>query len=119
MMILKHSKTGHVTNGMKFNANKCSVMHYGRLHRNIDYKLYGQKIRVTESERLRINNDLKFKYQVASAAKKANKTLGMIKRNFEYINKDEFVVLSGTLVRPQLEFAVHLWSAYQTGLREN
>ena len=23
------------------------------------------------------------------------------------------------LVRPQLEYAVHLWSPYQTGLREN
>ena len=30
-----------ITNGMKF--NKCSVMHCGRLNRNIDYKLYGQK----------------------------------------------------------------------------
>ena len=28
-----------ITNGMKF--NKCSVMHCKRLHRNIDYKLYG------------------------------------------------------------------------------
>ena len=24
----------------------------------------------------------------------------------------------GTLVRPQLEYALHLWSPYQTGLRE-
>ena len=38
------------TNGMKFNVDKCSVMHCGRLNRNIDYKLYGQNIRVTESE---------------------------------------------------------------------
>ena len=35
-----------ITNGMKFNVDKCSVMHCGRLNRNIDYKLYGQKIRV-------------------------------------------------------------------------
>ena len=28
---------------------------------------------------------MKFKNQVTSAVKKANKTLGMIKRNFEYI----------------------------------
>ena len=56
---------------------------------------------------------MKFKDQVASAAKKANKTLGMIKRNFKY-----FEVLYGTLVRPQLEYAVHLWSPYQIGLRE-
>ena len=110
-----------VTNNMKFNVNKCSVMHCGRLNRNIDYKLYGQKLRVTESEKdlgVIVNSDMKFKDQVASAAKKANKTLGMIKRNFEYVNKDAFEVLYGTLVRPQLEYAVHLWSPYQIGLRE-
>ena len=61
---------------------------------------------------------LKFKDQVASATKKANKTLGMMKRNFEYINTEVFEVLYGTLVRLQLEYAVHLWSPYQIGLRK-
>ena len=42
----------------------------------------------------------------------------MVKRNFKCVNKDAFEVLFGTLVRPQLEYAVHLWSPYQTGLRE-
>ena len=32
-----------VTNNMKFNVNKCCMMQCGRLKRNIDYKLYGQK----------------------------------------------------------------------------
>ena len=55
-----------------------------------------------------INNDIKFKDQVASAAKKANKTLGMIKRNFKYVNTEAFEVLYGMLVRPQLEYVVQL-----------
>ena len=78
-MILKHSKTGQLRD--EIFVNKCSVMHCGRLNRNIDYKLYGQKIRVTEPEKdlgVIINNDMKFKDQVASATKKANKTLGII-----------------------------------------
>ena len=61
---------------------------------------------------------MKFKDQAASAAKKANKTRGMIKRNFKYVNKEAFEVLHGTLMRPQLKYAVHLWSPYQIGLRE-
>ena len=62
---------------------------------------------------------MKFKDQVASAAKKANKTLAMIKRNFEYINKDDLEAFYGMLVmRPQLEYDVHLWPPYQTDLRE-
>ena len=32
-----------ITNDMKFNMDECSVMHCGRLNRNIEYKLYGQK----------------------------------------------------------------------------
>ena len=67
-----------ITNGMEFNVDKCSVMHSGRLNRSIDYKLYGHKIRVTGSEKdleVKINSDMKFKDQVESAAKKANKTL--------------------------------------------
>ena len=81
-------------------------MHCRRLNRNIDCKLYGQKIHVTESEKdlgVIINNDTKFKDQVASAAKKATTTLGMIKRNFKYVYKEAFEVLYGTLVKPQLE----------------
>ena len=35
-----------------------------------------------------INSDMKSKDQVTSAAKKANKTFGMTKRNVEYINKE-------------------------------
>ena len=55
---------------------------------------------------------MQFKDQVAY------KTIGMIKRNFEYINKEAYGVLYGTLVRPQLEYDMHLWSPYQIGLRE-
>ena len=48
-MILKHSKTDQ--SQMKFNVDKSSVTHCKRLNRHIDYKLYGQKIHVTESEK--------------------------------------------------------------------
>ena len=72
-------------------------------------------MRVKESEKdlkVIINNDMKFQDLAASAAKKANKTLGMIERNFKCVNKDVFEVLYGTYVM------IHLWSSYQIGLRE-
>ena len=47
-----------ITNGMKFNVDKCSVMHCGRLNRNIDYKLYGQKNMLRNVKRLRNDNIL-------------------------------------------------------------
>ena len=52
-------------------------MHCRRLNRNIDYKLYGQKIRGTVSEKdvwVIINSDTQFNDEVASAAVKAKST---------------------------------------------
>ena len=106
---------------MKFNIDKCYVMHCGRNNPERNYELYGTKLRKTSSEKdlgVIINCDMKFKDQVAAAAKKANRTLGMIKRNFECMNKDMFEVLYSTLVRPHLEHAVAVWSPYQVGQKE-
>ena len=62
-----------VTNGTKFNVNKYSMMLCGRLNKNINSKLYGQKIRFTKKDLgVIINNDMKFNNQGASVAKKAN-----------------------------------------------
>ena len=33
-----------ITNGMKFDVEKCSVMHCRRLNKKIDYKFYEQKL---------------------------------------------------------------------------
>ena len=98
---LKALQNWSITNNMKFNVDKYSGLHCARLSRNIDFKLYGQNLHVTESEKdigVIINSDMKFKDQVSSAAKKANKTLGVMKRNFDYIN-DTFEGFYGTLVR--------------------
>ena len=95
-------------------------MHCRKLNRNIDYKLYRQQYVLLTLKDLGaiINSDMKFKDQIASAAMKANKTLRMTKRNFEYINKEAFEVLYSTFATPQLEYALHLWSPYQISLNE-
>ena len=111
-----------IQNDMKFNVEKCSVMHCGSKNEKHDYRIYGQLIRKTVSEKdlgVVINPDMKFKDQISAAIKKANRTLGLIKRNFECINREAFEVLYGVLVRPQLEYAIQLWSPYQTELKNN
>ena len=50
-------------------------MHSEKLNRNINYKLYEQKICVTKSKKdlgMIINSEMKFKDQEAYAVKKAN-----------------------------------------------
>ena len=56
-----------------------------------------------------------------SGSKKVNKTysiLGLIKRNFEYIGKDEVFLLYKSTVRSHLEFLILMWSPYKVGLTE-
>ena len=101
---------------MHFNVDKCSVMHCGFQNKKKNYKLYGNILRKTTCEKdlgILVNPDMKFKDQVSAASKKANKILGMIKRNFECMNQEMFQILYDTLVRSHLEYAVTVWSPYQ------
>jgi len=62
-----------------------------------------------------ISKDMKFKGNISAQIRKANRTLGMIKRNFKYINREIFQNLYSTLVRPHLEFDAPVWSPWQQG----
>ncbi|CAF0947947.1 unnamed protein product [Brachionus calyciflorus] len=68
---------------------------------------------VTRSERdleVQIRDDLKWEDQVNIAVNKSNKALGMLKNSFKYLNKKSFKMLYSALVRPNLEYAVSVWS---------
>ena len=56
--------------------------------------------------------NLKFDKQVNEAVRKANMILGLIKRNFSYIDRDVFNKLYKSLVRPHLEYAQEVWQPY-------
>ena len=63
-------------------------MHCGKYsglqNKKKNYKLYGSILKNTTFEKdlsILVNPDIKFKDQVSAASKKANKILGMIKRN--------------------------------------
>ena len=49
---------------------------------------------------------------IDSVSKKANQTLGFLKRNIKVPNKDFKSIAYTTLVRPQLEFASTVWSPH-------
>lgn len=48
---LKQLEAWANTNGMKFNPDKCSVMHCGNNNRNVEYRIYGNEIRETSCEK--------------------------------------------------------------------
>ena len=100
---------------MKFNADKCKVIHFGSRNNEYNYVLDDSVIKVVSEEKdlgVLVNKDLKFAKQCAEAVKKANKALGFIARNFEYKSKNIIIPLYKALVRPHLEYAVQFWSPY-------
>ena len=100
---------------MMFNTEKCSVMHMGKNNKEFQYEMGGILLRNSEEERdlgVIVNSSTKPARQCAEAAKKANKVLGMIKRTIISREKGIMLELYKSLVRPNLEYCVQVWSPY-------
>jgi hypothetical protein len=100
---------------MKFNADKCSVMHLGRKNPANRYILNDIDLKASESERdlgVIVDKNLKFSQHCNKVSNTANITLGMIKRSITCKSKAIITRLYKALVRPQLEYCVQAWRPY-------
>ena len=100
---------------MKFNVDKCKVLHIGSNNNRVQYLMNGQQLSAVNKEKdlgIIISSDLKPSQHCSEVAKTANKLVGFIGRAFE--NKSEKVILKlyNSLVRPHLEYCVQFWSPY-------
>ena len=98
---------------MKFNADKCEVIHFGSKNRKADYYLNGVKLGKGEVQRdlgVLVHQSMKVSMQVQQAVKKANGMLAFITRGIEYRSKEVLLQLYRALVRPHLEYCVQFWS---------
>ncbi len=98
---------------MKFNASKCKVIRFGNNKTQSEYMMDGQVLSYVEEEKdlgVIIHRSLKNSRQCQEAVKKANKVLGMIKRNITCRKKEVILPLYRSLVRPHLEYCVQFWS---------
>ena len=80
-----------------------------------DYRLHGCVLESVPSAKylgVTISEDLRWTYHINNISKKANQTLGFIKRNIRVHNRDLKATAYKTLVRPQLEYASTVWSPY-------
>ena len=59
---------------------------------------------------VQIDSKLKFSQHIQTKTNKANRVLGCLKHTFKYMNKDIFLMLYKSLVRPHLEYASCIWS---------
>ena len=100
---------------MKFNIEKCKVLHIGSNNNKLLYSMNGQQLSAVNKEKdlgVLVTNDLKPGQHCSQVVKTANKLVGFIGRVFE--NKSEKVILKlyNSLVRPHLEYCVQFWSPY-------
>ena len=104
---------------IKFNAKKCKSMHIGKSNPKTVYymKERNQKIpleQVTEEKDLGVTfcETLKFDKHILNCVNKTNKTLGIVKRSFTYMDKNMFMQLYKALIRPHIEYATVVWNPY-------
>lgn len=103
---------------MKFHPAKCKVMHLGKNNPRVTYQMKTSNgnyhtLEETELEKdlgVQVDSKLKFSQHVQTKVNKANKVLGCLKHTFKYMNKDIFLMLYKSLVRPHLEYASCIWS---------
>ena len=100
---------------MLFNSEKCGCIHIGKKNMGFDYFIGEQRINNVDEEKdlgVFISSSLKSEVHCSYAVKKANKILGIIKRNF--INRDKYFILSlyKSLVRPHLDYCSQAWRPY-------
>ena len=73
----------------------------------------GSHIQQTNEEKdlgILVDKSLKFQKHINAQVLKANRMLGLIKRSFSYMDKEMFLTLYKSLVRPHLEYGSTVWS---------
>jgi len=103
---------------LAFNPAKCKVMHIGHEVKTSYTMTDGDSIKTldttTEEKDLGIlvTRDLKSQEQCIQSAKKAQSVLGMVKRHFKELDKEDFLIIYNTYIRPHLEYCVQAWSPH-------
>ncbi len=98
------------------NVNKCHILQLGTINQKFDYEINSIKFESVQCVKdlgVMVASSLKFFQQCKYAARKSNRMLGFINRNFSIKNKDEILPLYINLVRPDLEYAVQFWAPHQ------
>ena len=92
---------------LRFNAQKCKSIHFGRNNPQHQYHIGHTPLEsVTEEKDLgvAIDNELKFDIHTEKQVNKANSQLGLIRRSFDTLDKETFINLYKSMVRPHLEY---------------
>ena len=97
---------------LPFNEAKCKIIHYGKKNPKNQYDMNGVVLECDTEEKdlgVTFDSDLKFSTHIQNIAAKANSRVGIIKRTFCTLNKENFPLLYKSFVRPLLEYCTPVW----------
>ena len=103
---------------LPFNAKKCKCMHFGHNNPNHTYVLDGQVLEAITNEKdlgVMVDNKLNFHVHAATATKKANQILGVIKRTYKTRDEHTIGTLYKAMVRCHLEYGNAVWGPCHMG----
>ena len=103
---------------LKFNPDKCHVLHLGRNNQKYKYNMRKNPEEQTTLTETLLEKDLgvlidptpSFSSHCETQVGKANRILGMIRRAYSYLDNHSLVKLYTSLVRPRLEYGYPAWS---------
>ena len=96
---------------------KCKHLHVGTHDINFEYSMDTEsgpvKVEKISSENdlgVIFDSSLRFGERINSKVNKANRNVGLIFRTFTFMDKEMFLNLFKSVVRPHLEYASTIWS---------
>ena len=101
--------------GMKFNPSKCIHISTDRFAPEFTLTLDGSPIPKSDKVKyfgLTFHKSLKWDEHINTVAKRANKSLGMLRRSLHGANSKTCMLAFNSVVRPILEYASQVWSPY-------
>ncbi len=101
---------------LKFHPEKCKHMKIGNNNKGCIYNLSGHELEQIESEKdigVHVDKNLEFDIHINEKIKKASSMFALIRRSFQFLDKDTFPQLYKAIVRVHLESQSSVWSPYK------
>ncbi|RUS72071.1 hypothetical protein EGW08_020166 [Elysia chlorotica] len=101
---------------LRFNAEKCKVMHIGKNEDPNEYTMRSkgecitlESVSTEKDLGVNIDSDLKFSQHVSIQVNKANRLLALLRRGFTVLDRESLPTLYKSIIRPHLEYGNVVW----------